>query len=161
MTFDKYQEDKKRCDEISRLLREKSQGKSRDFLAEQLALKTDLKRSLCYSLIGDYFRGDLTYFVSDDFTHLNYQKPKNHEMHVRRLALFYEVLGVHSCDPIVDLTRQVSSYFTYPPQPLPEKPYSCNITVKFSHKDLSLKSEQHENLEQLALKYALENRDFQ
>ena len=157
MSKEKYQEDLKRADEIAKMLEEKKKDKSTFDLATLLSSKIGLKPSSCIALLNNLPN---PYFISDRRKiNKNWKRQQYEEEHLYRVAVIYELLEIKADDPVIELTKQINAAFHYPPAKPAEKPYSCTIKEKFSHKELKLKPEQRKDLEQLALQYALENKN--
>ncbi|MEN9625772.1 MAG: hypothetical protein RL557_100 [archaeon] len=148
MSQEKFRQDIERVDEITRILREKIKGKSQDSLAAQLAGVIGLRKKYCKALLSNYLGCGIIGISDGDPYNVGRTIP---EADLYRLSTFYKLLDINPKDPVIELTKELNKNFVYPPQLPAEKEYSCAIRVQFSHKDLSLKSEQRKSLETLAL----------
>ena len=151
MGNDKYHADIERCRAIGFMLEERLDAafSVRLEAAPIFGNLTGLKEKSAYCQIGKYVSGHFVMEVSSDSPHFQVR-------YLERLALFYELIGVPVDDPVVNLTKEVNSLFTYPLDGglgIDQ----CHVSVRFDRTDATLTSSQIEQLERLARLYLREN----
>ena len=148
----KFEEDILCCEKIGKYL----DGKVREVFGSRkeasgiFANLIGYKPVSAYNEINNYCGKYLASRISFD------GKLSSNNKTLERLAKFYEMLGIEENDKIVKLIKKVNLNFQYP-LPKNEDSKICNVKVDFSDKNLSLKPEQLEHLERLALLYASSN----
>lgn len=108
----------------------------------------DMEKESAYSIVKQYCQGEIE-INNRGFVH------NNKIGQLERLAFFYQLIGISEDDSIIKYTKEKNIGFEYPPIIRNKK--ECFVNVSFNDENYSLKKEQIESLENLALIYAKSN----
>lgn len=113
---------------------------------------TGLAYTSAFNEITEYCNGGLATKISPSSA--TPQAP----VHLRRLAIFYQILGIAEDDPIVAATKELNPKFEYPVQMPNRQIPAATLQVSFSGRRYALKAKQLKHLEFLASLYAAHNK---
>lgn len=154
MSSKKYYHDLERCKEIAPVLAKQvtkffGYHNGKEDLAKEFSKITSLKFMTCYNYIAESCRdGPCVVDCSDSMKKDTFKQ----KQYLQRVSYLFKLLNIFPEDPIVSKMEKVNKNFEYPPK-------ECLIYIEFSDKNLSLTPNQINHLENLALRYAIQNKE--